>query len=72
MSSDHLRRSPGRSRSKIANALNTLVLWNVFPLHMRGVAPTFTDAMHLVLAVNPFVLLSLVFGAAAFKGWFRA
>jgi len=55
-----------------ANALNTLVLWNAFPLHMRGVAPTFTDAMHLVLAVNPFVLLSLVFGIAAFKGSFRA
>ena len=55
-----------------ANAVNTLVLWNVFPMHMRGVTPTFTDAMHLVLAVNPFVLLSIVLGTAAFKGWFRA
>ena len=54
-----------------ANAVNTVVLWNVFPLHMRGVAPTFTDAMHLVLAVNPFVLLSIVFGIVAFKGSFR-
>ena len=70
---------PGRSRAlrwlaimMFANALNTLVLWNAFPLHMRGVAPTFTDAMHLVLAVNPFVLLSVLFGIAAFKGSFRA
>jgi pimeloyl-ACP methyl ester carboxylesterase len=54
-----------------ANAVNTVVLWNVFPLHMRGVAPTFTDTMHLVLAVNPFVLLSIVFGIVAFKGSFR-
>jgi Protein of unknown function (DUF998)/alpha/beta hydrolase fold len=55
-----------------ANALNTLVLWNFFPMHMRGVPPTFTDAMHIVLAINPFVLLSVVFGMAAFKGWFRS
>jgi hypothetical protein len=55
----------------VANAVNTVVLWNVFPLHMRGLAPTFTDAMHLVLAVNPFVVLSIVFGIVAFKGSFR-
>lgn len=55
-----------------ASAANTVVLWNAFPLHMRGVTPTFTDAMHLVLAVNPFVLLSIVFGAVAFDRWFRA
>jgi pimeloyl-ACP methyl ester carboxylesterase len=55
-----------------ANAVNTLVLWNLFPLHMRGVTPTFTDAMHLVLAVNPFVLLSILLGVVAFKGSFRA
>lgn len=28
--------------------------------------------MHVVLAINPFVLLSVVFGMAAFKGWFRS
>jgi pimeloyl-ACP methyl ester carboxylesterase len=54
-----------------ANAVNTVVLWNVFPVHMRGVPPTFTDAMHVVLAVNPFVLLSILFGIVAFKGPFR-
>jgi pimeloyl-ACP methyl ester carboxylesterase len=55
-----------------ANAANTLVLWNAFPLHMRGVSPTLTDAMHLVLAINPFVLLSILIGIAAFRGSFRA
>jgi hypothetical protein len=55
-----------------ANAANAVLLWNVFPLPMRGVTPTFTDAMHLVLAANPFVLLSIVFGTVAFNGWFRA
>ncbi len=54
-----------------ANAVNTVVLWNVFPLHMRGVAPTVTDAMHLVLAVNPFVLASIVCGIVAFNRSFR-
>jgi MFS family permease len=28
------------------NALDALVLWNFFPMHMRGEAPTFTDTMH--------------------------
>lgn len=28
------------------NAANALVLWNVFPMHMRGTPPTFTDTMH--------------------------
>lgn len=71
--------SAGRSRALrwlaimlYADAANSLLLWNLFPIHMRGVAPTFTDAMHVVLAINPFVLLSIVFGVAAFKGWFRA
>jgi pimeloyl-ACP methyl ester carboxylesterase len=54
------------------NTVNSLVLWNFFPMHMRGVTPTFTDAMHVVLAINPFVLLSVVFGIGAFKGWFRS
>ena len=48
-----------------------MVLWNFFPMHMRGAQPEFTDTMHLILATNPFVLLSLVFGVAAFHGWFR-
>jgi hypothetical protein len=38
---------------------------------MRGTEATFTDTMHVILAINPFVLLSLVFGVAAFRNWFR-
>jgi hypothetical protein len=53
-----------------ANGLDSLVLWQ-FPMHMRGATPTFTDRMHLILAVNPFVLLSIAFAVAAFRNWFR-
>jgi hypothetical protein len=53
-----------------ANGIDSLVLWE-FPMHMRGAAPTFTDMMHLILAINPFVLLSIVSGAAAFRNGFR-
>jgi hypothetical protein len=55
----------------VGNAVNSLVLWNFFPMHMRGVEKTFTDTMHLILAINPFILLALVFGVAAFRNWFR-
>lgn len=48
-----------------------MVLWNFFPMHMRGAEPTFTDTMHLILATNPFVLLTLALAVAAFRGWFR-
>lgn len=54
-----------------ASAINSLVLWTAFPMHMRGAAPTLTDTMHLILAANPFWLLSLIFGAAAFRDGFR-
>ena len=53
------------------SAINALVLWNFFPMHMRGEARSMTDTMHLVLATNPFVLLSLVCAAVAVGGWFR-
>lgn len=53
------------------SALVAVVLWNFFPMHMRGSAPGFTDTMHLILSTNPFVLLSIVFGVAAFRNWFR-
>ncbi len=56
----------------VANAANSLLLWNFFPMHMRGITPSVTDAMHGILAINPFVLLSVAFGIAAFRGWFRA
>ena len=54
-----------------ANVIDTLLLWNFFPMHMRGVEPTFTDTMHALLAINPFVLLSILLGAVAFRNWFR-
>jgi hypothetical protein len=53
-----------------ANGIDSLALWE-FPMHMRGVPPTFSDKMHLILAINPFVLLSMAFGVAAFRNWFR-
>jgi hypothetical protein len=53
------------------NAVNSLVLWNFFPMHMRGIQPSFTDTMHGILAINPFVLFSIILGAVYFKNWFR-
>jgi hypothetical membrane protein len=54
-----------------ASALVGIVLWNIFPMHMRGVEPTFTDTMHLILATNPFVLLSIALCLIAFRGAFK-
>ena len=54
------------------NTLDALVLWNFFPMHMRGQEPTFTDTMHGLLAIDPFVLATTVLGAFAFGGRFRA
>ncbi len=71
--------SAARSRSLrflalalLASALTGFVLWNFFPMHMRGAGRTLTDTMHLVLATNPFVLLSLALAIAAFRNRFRA
>lgn len=70
--------SSNRSRARrltavmfACSAIDALVLWNFFPMHLRGAEKTMTDTMHLVLAANPFVLLSLILGAAAFRNWFR-
>lgn len=52
-------------------AVNALVLWNLFPMHMRGQPRDFTDHMHLILAANPCVPLSLVAASFHFKGWYR-
>jgi hypothetical protein len=54
-----------------ASAANALVLWNFFPMHMRGAERTFTDLMHLILATNPFVLATLVISIFAFRNTFR-
>ena len=53
------------------NALDALVLWNFFPMHMRGEQPTFTDTMHGALAIDPFQLAAIVLAAVAFRGTFR-
>src|SRR6185503_12373069 len=53
------------------NAMDALLLWNFFPMHMRGVEPTFTDMMHGALAIDPFLLTAVVLGAVAFRGRFR-
>ena len=55
----------------IGNAVTSLVLWNFFPMHMRGTEMTFTDTMHVILAINPFVPLTVVMGIVAFRNWFR-
>ncbi len=73
-----VRLSAGRSRALgilsvmlLCSAIDSLVLWNFFPMHMRGVPPTFTDGMHGLLAINPFVVLSVCCAIAAFRDWFR-
>jgi len=38
---------------------------------MRGIQPSLTDTMHGILAINPFVLVSIILGAVYFKNWFR-
>jgi len=53
------------------SAVVGLLIWNVFPMHMRGAQRSFTDTMHLILAANPFVLLSLVLATVAFRGRLR-
>jgi hypothetical protein len=53
------------------SAMVAIVLWNFFPMHMRGAERTFTDTMHLILASNPFVWVTLVIGVVAFRNWFR-
>lgn len=53
------------------SAIVALFIWNVFPMHMRGAERSFTDTMHLILASNPFVPLSIVLAIAAFGGRLR-
>lgn len=53
------------------NAADALVLWNFFPMHMRGSEPGFTDMMHGLLAIDPFLLAAVILAAVAVRGWFR-
>lgn len=54
-----------------ASAVIGLLVWNIFPMHMRGVERSFTDTVHLILATNPFVLLTLILAIMAFRGGLR-
>jgi len=57
----------------VGNAVNGLVLWNVFPMHMRGAEATFTDTMHVLLAGVGvvFVLVSVCVAALTSRGRLR-
>jgi hypothetical protein len=55
----------------MGSAIDAIALWNFFPMHMRGLERSATDAMHLALATNPFVLGSFVLAAIARGKWFR-
>jgi hypothetical protein len=64
--------SPECSGNIVALATPTaIVSAPFFPMPMRGVQPTFTDLMHGVLAIDPFLLAAVVLGALAFRGRFR-
>jgi len=71
ISSDQNKRLRFMAMMFAGSAIVGLVLWNLFPMHMRGAERSFTDTMHLILATNPFVLLSLAVGVATFRCWFR-
>lgn len=75
-----IRISAGRNRAlhvvalmMIINAVNGLVLWNFFPMHIRGAQMTFTDTMHVTFAAVGalFGVLTVGFGVASFRNWFR-
>lgn len=51
--------------------VDALVLWNFFPMHMRGVTPTMTDLVHGLLAIDPFLLAAQVLVAIAFHDRMR-
>jgi hypothetical protein len=54
-----------------ASAIVSLLLWNFFPMHLRGAERTFTDTMHLLLATNPFVWATLLVSIVTFKNRLR-
>lgn len=56
----------------VGNAVNGLVLWIFFPMHMHGVEATFTDSMPLAGTGVILVLLALGFGVFAYRNWFRS
>lgn len=57
----------------MAGAVNGLLLWNFFPMHMREDEMTFTDTMHLILAAMGGIIgaVAVGFAALAFGRRFR-
>jgi hypothetical protein len=53
------------------NMIDALVLWNVFPMHMRGEPQTFTDLMHGLLAIDPFLFAAVIGAGVGIGGRFR-
>ena len=55
------------------NAVNGLILWNFFPMHMVGEETSFTDLMHILLAGVGviFVLLAVLIVALSNHGRLR-
>jgi hypothetical protein len=50
------------------------VAGTLFPMHLRGFVPTYTDTMHIVLTASTVALIigTIVAGMIAIRGWFRA
>lgn len=73
VSTDRRRAERVMALMVIGNAINGLVLWNFFPMHMRGTEATFTDTMHIVLAVTgvSLAIAAIGLGVTAFRNWFR-
>lgn len=71
MSADGRRSVRAMAVMMALNTVDALILWNFFPMHMRGSQLTFTDKMHGLLAIDPFVLAAVILGAVAFPGRFR-
>lgn len=57
----------------VGNSVNGLILWNIYPMHMRGAEASSTDVMHILLAGVGvvFVLLAVCIVAVASHGWLR-
>ena len=73
MSADRNRALHVLALMMMLNAVNGLVLWNFFPMHMRGAEMTFTDTMHVTLAAVGALLgvMTVGLGVASFRNWFR-
>jgi hypothetical protein len=57
----------------VGNAINGFLLWNIYPMHMRGEEAGFTDVMHVLLSGVGvvFILSAVIIVTAASHGWLR-